>query len=430
LSVLVREAWLKRSALYVDGLSDVRSGDTSAICHWLLRAAARRTGILIVASNSPLPVSTPDVAAFIHVSLDAQDVISRARLWTQSLTALGAAPAEAEITELASRFRLTPEQITRAASHAASTALWCAATGDPDRHIKLSQLFAAARAQCGAELSRLTRKIEPRLKWPDVALPADQSAQLQEICDQARLRQRVLGDWGFDRKLSQGKGLAVLFAGPPGTGKTMAAELIAGELGLDLYRIDLAQVVSKYIGETEKNLDRIFAAAAGANAILFFDEADALFGKRSEVRDSHDRYANIEVGYLLQKMEEHDGIAILATNARQHLDAAFLRRLLSIVEFPFPDEPQRECIWQVAFPKEAPLAADVDFALLAREVRLCGGNIKNIALVASFHAAREGGVIEMRHIAHAARREHQKLGRSWDCARLATQGAHDDRRPE
>ena len=195
------------------------------------------------------------------------------------------------------------------------------------------------------------------------------------------------------KKLSLGKGLNALFAGPPGTGKTMAAEVIAGELQLDLYKIDLSQVVSKYIGETEKNLDRIFTAAESANAILFFDEADALFGKRSEVKDSHDRYANIEIGYLLQKMEEYEGVAILATNLRQNLDEAFVRRMHFVVDFPFPDEEHRRRIWGVTFPREAPLGADIDFCALAREVRLAGGNIKNIALAAAFYAAADGRVI-------------------------------------
>jgi SpoVK/Ycf46/Vps4 family AAA+-type ATPase len=227
------------------------------------------------------------------------------------------------------------------------------------------------------------------------------------------LRHLVYGAWGFDRKLSAGKGLNVLFAGPPGTGKTMAAEVMAGALALDLYKIDLALVVSKYIGETEKNLDRIFAAAETANAILFFDEADALFGKRSEVKDSHDRYANIEIGYLLQKMEEYEGIAILATNLRQNIDEAFLRRLQSIVDFPFPDENHRRRIWGAVFPPAAPLGSDVDFAALARDVRLAGGSIKNIAVSAAFHAAAEERAIEMKHFIRAARREHQKLGRTW-----------------
>jgi SpoVK/Ycf46/Vps4 family AAA+-type ATPase len=208
--------------------------------------------------------------------------------------------------------------------------------------------------------------------------------------------------------------LNALFSGPPGTGKTMAAEVIAKELQLDLYQIDLSQVVSKYIGETEKNLHRIFAEAQSSNAILFFDEADALFGKRSEVKDAHDRYANIEIGYLLQKMEEYEGIAILATNLRQHLDEAFTRRMQFIVEFPFPDEESRRRIWQVTFPVETPMAAEVDFSLLAREIKLAGGNIKNIGLAAAFYAASDGGVVGLQHLVQAARREFQKLGRTWN----------------
>jgi SpoVK/Ycf46/Vps4 family AAA+-type ATPase len=207
--------------------------------------------------------------------------------------------------------------------------------------------------------------------------------------------------------------ICALFAGPSGTGKTMAAGIIARALHLDLYRIDLAHTVSKYIGETEKNLDRIFAEARDADAVLFFDEADTLFGKRTEVKDAHDRYANLEVGYLLQKLEEFDGLAILATNLRGHIDEAFTRRLRAIVEFPFPDQTHRERIWRAVIPGAAPLAADVDFVALAREVKLAGGNIRNIALGAAFLAAADQGVIHQRHFVRAARSEYEKIGRSW-----------------
>ena len=202
----------------------------------------------------------------------------------------------------------------------------------------------------------------------------------------------------------------------------MAAEIISNELGLDLYKIDLSQVVSKYIGETEKNLDKIFTEAQTSNAILFFDEADTLFGKRSEVKDAHDRYANIEIGYLLQKMEEYDGIAILATNLRQNMDESFVRRIQVIVEFPFPDEEHRGRIWKVVFPCQSPISGDVDFGVLAREVKLAGGNIKNIALTAAFYAAVDGSVIQMSHLVEATRREYQKLGRTWKEAEWSTQG--------
>ena len=203
----------------------------------------------------------------------------------------------------------------------------------------------------------------------------------------------------------------MLFAGPSGTGKTMAAEIIAAELGLELYKIDLSTVVSKYIGETEKNLSRIFAEAETSNAILFFDEADALFGKRSEVKDSHDRYANIEIGYLLQRMEEYDGVVILATNLRKNMDEAFVRRLQFTVEFPFPNAEDRRRIWKGVWPAQTPCdpALDVDF--LARRFEITGGSIRNIALAAAFLAAADGNVVTMEHLIHATQREYQKMGK-------------------
>jgi len=211
-----------------------------------------------------------------------------------------------------------------------------------------------------------------------------------------------------------GKGLNVIFAGPSGTGKTMSAGIIAGELRMDLYKIDLSTVVSKYIGETEKNLERIFTEAGESNAILFFDEADSLFGKRSEVKDAHDRYANIETGYLLQKMEEYDGIVVLATNLRKNLDEAFIRRMHFIIEFPFPEEEDRYEIWRRVFPKAVPLGEDVDLRFMARQFKMSGGNIKNIALAAAFLAAgdeQENPTIGMNQLIRATRREYQKLGK-------------------
>jgi SpoVK/Ycf46/Vps4 family AAA+-type ATPase len=221
----------------------------------------------------------------------------------------------------------------------------------------------------------------------------------------------VYYDWGFDDKLSLGKGLNVLFSGPSGTGKTMAAEVIASELSLDLYKIDLSMIVSKYIGETEKNLNRIFKEAEQSNAILFFDEADALFGKRSEVQDSHDRYANIEISYLLQKMEENEGIVILASNLSQNIDDAFLRRMHFTVEFPFPEEEYRYKIWKSLFPVEAPLSGDIDYEFLAKRFKLSGGNIKNIVVNSAFLAAENSGVIAMDDVINAAKREFQKIGK-------------------
>ena len=202
-----------------------------------------------------------------------------------------------------------------------------------------------------------------------------------------------------------------MFTGPSGTGKTMAAEIIAGDLGLDLYKIDLSMMVSKYIGETEKNLSAVFSEAETSNAILFFDEADALFGKRSEVKDSHDRYANIEVGYLLQRMEEYEGVVILATNLRKNLDDAFVRRLHFTVEFPFPDEKNRRQIWEGIWPQDTPREPDLDLDSLARRFAVTGGNIRNIAVAAAFLAAHNGNLVDMGHLMRATQREYQKMGK-------------------
>jgi SpoVK/Ycf46/Vps4 family AAA+-type ATPase len=240
-------------------------------------------------------------------------------------------------------------------------------------------------------------------------LPQLQKDTLREIGAHVRGRTRVYERWGFAARCSRGLGIAVLFAGASGTGKTMAAEVLAAELRLDLYRIDLSAVVSKYIGETEKNLRRVFDAAEEGGSILLFDEADALFGKRSEVKDSHDRYANVEVSYLLQRMEAYRGLAILTTNRKSALDPAFMRRLRFVVQFPFPDTAQREEIWRRAFPAATPLAG-LDHERLA-QLDLAGGNIRNIALNAAFLAADEGAEVGMAHVLRAARSEYAKLER-------------------
>jgi SpoVK/Ycf46/Vps4 family AAA+-type ATPase len=256
-------------------------------------------------------------------------------------------------------------------------------------------------------LGALADRLVPGYGWDDIVLPDDVMQQVRELAGQVAARTQVYERWGFGQRLARGRGIAALFSGPSGTGKTMTAEILARHLDLDLYRIDLAGVVSKYIGETEKNLRSIFDAAEQSGAILFFDEADALFGKRTEVRDSHDRYANIEVNYLLQRMESYRGLAILCTNRRTSLDRAFLRRLRFLIEFPFPDAENRRRIWQKMFPPAAPLGA-LDFNALAR-LEVPGGNIRNIALNAAFLAARSGEPIADAHVLHAARREYAKI---------------------
>jgi hypothetical protein len=312
---------------------------------------------------------------------------------------------EGDVTALAGQFLLTTGQIRDAIAAARDAA------AQRGGSLNGQDLFAAARVHSNPHLSGLARKIAPRYTWEDIVLPEDQLALLREIVATVRGRPVVLDQWGVGQKLASSKGVTILFSGPPGTGKTMGAEVIAAELGLDLYKIDLSTVVSKYIGETEKNLERIFNEAQSSNAILFFDEADAIFGKRSEVKDAHDRYANIEISYLLQRMEMYDGVTILATNLRANLDEAFTRRLQFAVDFPFPDEAYRLRIWQTLFPPGVPRDAELDFGLLARRFKLAGGNIRNIIVSAAFLAAADGGQVTMAHLLHGTRRELQKMGR-------------------
>jgi hypothetical protein len=307
---------------------------------------------------------------------------------------------------LASQFNLSLPAIRSAAAAAAA-----AADTDVGR-----AAWDVCRVLCRARLEGLAERIEPAAGWDDLVLPGPQAEAVRRIPLHVRHRATVYDDWGFAAASARGLGISALFAGASGTGKTLAAEVLARELRLDLYRIDLAGVVSKYIGETEKNLRRVFDAAEDGGAVLLFDEADALFGKRSEVKDSHDRYANIEVSYLLQRMEAYRGLAILTTNQKSALDPAFLRRLRFVVQFPFPDAAQRAAIWRRVFPPSAPTAG-LDVAKLAR-LNVPGGSIRNIALGAAFLAAEDGGPVRMSHLLEAARDEYAKLERPLPAAEV------------
>lgn len=352
----------------------------------------------------PLP---PPHVRILRFSLPPLDYAERYRLW-QGATQDQPVVEDALLT-VAGRFRLSGAQIIRA-GRIARDAAWQRNPASPQ--ITFDDLASAARKVSAGHLGPLAHRIEPRRRWEDLILPPDRLAQLREMCDQFIYSPIVLDTWGFSKHAS--RGLSALFAGPSGTGKTMAAEVVAKELALDLYQIDLSGVVSKYIGETEKNLERIFEMARDSNAILLFDEADALFGKRSETKDAHDRYANIEVSYLLQKIEEYDGIVILTSNLRQNLDEAFLRRLQFSIEFPMPDEAARLAIWQRLLPETAPLHPTVDLAEMARRFKFSGGSIRNVLVNAAFLAAHDGQVIRTEHLLWAARREFQKLGRLVD----------------
>jgi len=421
LRLAAREALLQPAALYLAGLDhlpgkrahlesgDEHGGRVDPVGRGpLARAIEDFSWLTFLESERPIvPAGRWRDHAWLRVHLPAGDDAARVHWWSEALAEAGVGLAAAEVAALAGRFRFTPGQM-----RAALRAAWDEAQLGPSRdgRVSASDLASACRAQAGPLLEGLAQRIEPRYAWADLVLPPTPLAQLREMTAEVRHRSRVYGDWGFGEKLSRGKGLAALFSGPSGTGKTMAAEVIAGDLELDLYRIDLSSVVSKYIGETEKNLARIFGEAERGCAVLLFDEADALFGKRSEVKDAHDRYANIEISYLLQRIEAYEGVAILATNLKRNMDEAFLRRLQFIVEFPFPDVGQRREIWRQLFPARAPRAGDVDLDFLAAHLPLTGGNIKNIVLHAAFLAAADGGVINMAQLMRAAKREYDKIG--------------------
>lgn len=361
----------------------------------------------LLGHRSWAPQSLLRNSTYVELECSAPDETRRKQVWIHYLRGHLSHLPEAEITELASKFRLTSGQILDAIRDAMNLASWRDAK---NREITVGDLHAACRHQSSQALDGLAQKIKPIYGWDDIVLPDDQMRQLREIANHLKYKHTVMGEWGFANKFSLGHGVTALFAGPSGTGKTMAAEVLANELALELYKIDLSGIVSKYIGETEKNLNQIFSAANDSNAILFFDEADALFGKRSEVKDAHDRYANIEIAYLLQKMDEYSGIVILTTNLQKNMDDAFLRRLRFIINFPFPDEKHRERIWRTIFPDRTPVSPNVNFSELAKKIHISGGGIKNISLRASYLAAEVEQEVQLNHLVEASKYELKKKG--------------------
>jgi hypothetical protein len=400
----LRDARLNGAVAFVDGW-DICLQDQEAPLH-LLEEIYSYPGTIVVAGTSAWqPTKLSSSHHVISLEFDFPDYPQRKRLWQHYLHDHLQVNSELDPVEMAGRFTLTTRQIQDTLASAVDLAI---IGGDP---LQQQDLYAAARRHSGTRLAELARKITPRYDWDDIILPADQVMILRELVATVRSRSKVLEEWGVGRKLASSAAVTVLFAGPPGTGKTMAAEVIAKDLALDLYKIDLSSLVSKYIGDTEKNLERIFTEAQSSNAILFFDEADAIFGKRSGVKDARDRYANIEVSYLLQRMETYDGVTVLATNLRSNIDEAFMRRLQFAVDVPFPDEKDRLRIWQTLFPDTVPKADDVDFDDLARRFKLAGGNIRNIIVGAAYLAATDNSSVTMQHLLHSARREFQKMGR-------------------
>jgi hypothetical protein len=393
-----REALLHGAALFIDG----EGGTPEAVVGFV----ESLTAPVLVAGESWLRFER---RPSIRVIVDPQRVEEKEAVWRAALGLTSGALSE-ELRTLARQFDLSPPEARAAARQAAAASAWSGRSLG-------ACLWQAARWASRRELDALAERIEPRAGWEDLVLPRAQLDALHDIVAHVRHRETVQEEWGFADKSTRGMGVGALFAGPSGTGKTMAAEVLAKELGLDLYRIDLSQVVSKYIGETEKNLKRLFDAAERGRSVLLFDEADALFGRRSEVRDSHDRYANIEVSFLLQQVEAFRGLAILTSNMKNALDPAFLRRLRFVVQFPFPDAAQRAEIWRRVLPCRLPVGP-LDHGRLSR-LSVSGGSIRNIALAAAFVSAERGEPLSMSHILRAARGEYAKLDKSLSDAEVA-----------
>ena len=392
-----REARLRGAGLVIGPVEALVERGAGAV-----RAFAELPGpILLVGGRDWDPVWSREPPLLLDAPVPG--VEQRHDLWVRSLD--GDAPDGFDPAVATIAFRLAPEQIDRAARAARRAAT---AAG---RAMTAADVAAGARAQNAAGLERLARRIVPSVAWEDLVLPSAVSRQLRELTARARHREQVVGEWRMGSKGARGLGVTALFAGDSGTGKTMSAEVVAGDLGFDVYVIDLSTVVDKYIGETEKNLDRIFTEADRVNGVLLFDEADALFGKRSEVKDARDRYANVEVAYLLQRMERFDGLAILTTNLRANVDEAFVRRLDAIVDFPMPDQEDRRRLWVRNLTPELPVAGAIDLDFLARRFRISGGNIRNVCITAAYLAAADGRAVTMEDLVRGVEREYRKLGR-------------------
>lgn len=392
-----REWQLNRRVLLLYGEADATNPERERAITYLLDTLT--APVIVTAPERRPPSQRPQVAQEVPLpSPQEQRQIWEAQLGDQ-VEALQDHALQDHLDRLVAHFNLSPEAI--------STAFYTA-QGHPDADLAQA-LWQACRTQARPQLDALAERIHPAATWDDLVLPDREMAILKEVAAHVRQRAKVYEQWGFANKGQRGLGISALFAGASGTGKTLSAEILGHALDLDVYRIDLSAVVSKYIGETEKNLRRVFDAAEGSGVVLLFDEADALFGKRTEVKDSHDRHANLEVSYLLQRMEAYRGLAILTTNLKASLDQAFLRRIRFVVQFPFPDVAQRSEIWRRSFPPQAP-QANLDFAKLAR-LNVPGGNIRNIALNAAFLAADANQPIAMEHLLQAARSEYLKLER-------------------
>ncbi len=406
----LRDCVLNHAVLVLYGLNELI--DSGGVMPTVIGKALMKSAVPVVFITNRVFVFTPsdfeEPRCILRNQIEFMTGARRFTIWKHGLEDLPCADEvdDRALRTLAGQFALTYAQIRSAVSTALGIAI------REDRPLTVADLYEGARVSSMHHLAELADKMPPRYNLGDLILPDKQKRELMDLINMVKNRSMVLEDWGVQKKLVSGKGISALFTGAPGTGKTLSAQVIAGELGLELYRVDLSTIVSKYIGETEKNLERIFDEASSSNVILFFDEADSLFGKRSDVGDSHDRYANIEVGYLLQRIETYDGIVLMATNLGANLDEAFTRRIHFIIDYPFPDEDTRLRLWELLIPKNIERDGDVDLKEFAAAYKIAGGNIRNAVVTAIYEAAANDMTkINKAGLLRGVEREYQKMGK-------------------
>ena len=401
----VREAILYGAVLVLEGIDAVSPAVEQRADHaaYIERALAMFRGPVAATCGDSDGKPVDSKRGVVRVDVPTPPEGDRIVLWKRALAAAG---TDIDLTLLASRYPVTGGIIKRAAR--AALAIRDARGAD---QVNADDVHAGLRGTLDAKLSTLGTRVERQQTWKDLVLPDESFDEIREFLARVKHRRQVYEHWGFARKMAKGLGLSALFAGPPGTGKTMVAGIIAHELALDLYQIDLSRIVSKYVGETEKNLANVFDAAEAGHAVLLFDEADSLFAKRTEVKSSVDRYANLEVNYLLQRLETFNGITILTTNLDSSIDDAFKRRIAFRVTFPFPEPEDRERLWRTMLPKEAEVSEHMEFEVLANKFEMTGGYIRNAVLRAAFLAASESSVITMEHMMRAANLEYAAMGK-------------------
>jgi SpoVK/Ycf46/Vps4 family AAA+-type ATPase len=414
------------SAVLVLDRAEVILGEASARLPTLFAELDDFVGLAILITADKTKID-PSVERWViyQFEFEPPDMMERARLWTIHLPSQPKCAPDVEVEFLASQFELTGGQIRNAALVATNMALAEPVPGD-ERKITTAHLHRAAHAQMRASLSQYARKSRIKLTLEDLILPVQEKREIQTIIDAAKSRAYVMSKWGFGTKLSTGKGIVVLFSGDPGTGKTLCAEIMAKELALELYQISIPQVMSKYIGETEKNIQKIFDSAKANHAMLLFDEADSLFTSRVKVESSVDKFSNMETNLLLQEIERFDGVCILTTNLDKSIDRAFQRRIQFKVHFPFPEPDARASIWRLLFPRSCPIAPDLDWDIVGKSFEISGGHIKNAVLRSAYRAAITSGVVDMATIRFAAEQECKQAGKLFRSFLLPGEPGYED----